>query len=820
MSDSTLSKISELIKLEDDLAKIGTIRQQFLKEKSSVDVKLSTTTQVQIDAIMNNLANLNNTSAKLSSIKGSIGEVQKIHDQTISSVRDYDTIKKITMVNQFLSQVANLYEDISGFKKFLDALNQKISIELENLQNDLHYPLPNFMQIHASFTQARNFQDYLEVYSRNLTDDLQSIVYKIVSPMKKTIKLFDDLLNEGIQSLTEVTKVQNFECFFKIIAVIVWEEKQDLKFSSINNLHMNLEDAKTVNYKDFRGRPRNYKKFFFDKLRANLHEIFDACVEYYGNDKVQVYNGLDWLEEELKFVHETLDKAFPSGWKVSSFIHDVYYNRLHQFTMDIINTDPPAEDLLTILSYDSKYGKFVSEFGVQQKSIIGEELKENVLDDYLKNITNRMKEWNDNLIRQETKTFTERVSAPELFPHSQNIEDLDINNNVITMAIDINVYVLPDFKIPLTMLKEQADVAANSNYAKILVEVIENWSACYVNRIASFRELVDEEMDRYMSVFNNDRYLIKESKAKRLFRKKPPAPVDLDNLSPEEQSKLSREGLIEYLAALANSLELSDDMMMEKFAPAYKEKVHTNYHARITKAFDVASESSSALISEVLSAISDIIMNDLTPALCKLFSKKWLEDGSSQTGEPTTANLVVETISEYMGEMRQYCVYDVYELMFRIFLDNFIPTYIRIGYENILHGDGKRIDPHATKKFKSFSEGISRDVETFFNGLDPLFTKKDAEYFFSSLHAIEMLAELGTCDPNSIQEAWQHMVLPKFYDCSVQYIRGVCLCRKDMDKSQVKRLVPVLQEIKTEYHKQVEPPQTTIFTLNDFQFQD
>ena len=44
-----------------------------------------------------------------------------------------------------------------------------------------------------------------------------------------------------------------------------------------------------------------------------------------------------------------------------------------------------------------------------------------------------------------------------------------------------------------------------------------------------------------MSVFNNEGYLIKESKAKRLFRKKPPV-VDIDSLSPEEQSKLLREG--------------------------------------------------------------------------------------------------------------------------------------------------------------------------------------------------------------------------------------------------------------------------------------
>ena len=67
------------------------------------------------------------------------------------------------------------------------------------MQNDLKYPLPNFVGIHHAYTQARNFVDYLEVYSTRLSDDLQSIVYKVVSPIKTTIKLFDELLNEGIR---------------------------------------------------------------------------------------------------------------------------------------------------------------------------------------------------------------------------------------------------------------------------------------------------------------------------------------------------------------------------------------------------------------------------------------------------------------------------------------------------------------------------------------------------------------------------------------------------------------------------------------------
>ena len=90
---------------------------------------------------------------------------------------------------------------------------------------------------------------------------------------------------------------------------------------------------------------------------------------------------------------------------------------------------------------------------------------------------------------------------------------MDADKNEVQLTIDLNVYVMPDFKIALTMLKEQADVAAESKYSRILVEVIESWSECYVKRIANFREVVEDEMDRYMSVFNNEGYLIKESKA-------------------------------------------------------------------------------------------------------------------------------------------------------------------------------------------------------------------------------------------------------------------------------------------------------------------
>ena len=46
-------------------------------------------------------------------------------------------------------------------------------------------------------------------------------------------------------------------------------------------------------------------------------------MEYYGNDKILVYDGLYWLEDEMRFVYTTLDKLFPANWGVSAFIQDV-----------------------------------------------------------------------------------------------------------------------------------------------------------------------------------------------------------------------------------------------------------------------------------------------------------------------------------------------------------------------------------------------------------------------------------------------------------------------------------------------------------------
>ena len=86
MSDAALSRVAHLIKLEDDLVKIQSLRQQFTKEKTLVDIKLNSATQTQIDSIMNNLKKLNNSANKLNTIKSSLNRLNQIHDESVTGV--------------------------------------------------------------------------------------------------------------------------------------------------------------------------------------------------------------------------------------------------------------------------------------------------------------------------------------------------------------------------------------------------------------------------------------------------------------------------------------------------------------------------------------------------------------------------------------------------------------------------------------------------------------------------------------------------------------------------------------------------------------
>ncbi|OBA19764.1 hypothetical protein METBIDRAFT_44604 [Metschnikowia bicuspidata var. bicuspidata NRRL YB-4993] len=830
MNEAALSRISSLIKVEDDLLKIEGLRLQFVKEKTSIDVKLYHTTQEQIESVSSNLEKLKTSATKLGNIKANVDRINTIHEETVMNVREYDTLKSASSVYQTMMQVQNLYTDIANFRQYIEHINSMIETEFAAVSESIEYPLDNIYRIHFNVTQARNFLEYLEVETQALSDDTQSIIRRIVAPVRKMVRNFDDLLKEIVISITEAVKEGNLEMVTRIVRIIHYETIEDLKLVLNTNLKtVGAEAKKTANYSKYRAHPRNYKKFFYDKLEESLADTFNKCLDHFQQDSMMVYDNLGWLEDELIFADRTLTQLFPDDWQISEFIFTAYYNILHKFTMDIIHSSPPAEDLMQILMYDSHYNSFiVSLWGpekmkkIKLKSILGDELKETVLDDYSKVIVTKMTEWNEVLIEQETAVFTNREEPPDSYSLSQTIEDIDEFDHPIFYEVMTDVYVLPDFKTTLSMLKEQADVAADSGYGKVLACVIENWSVCYIKRVEAYMQLIEEEISKYMSVYNNDHCLIKGSRARRLLRilpSKPEPTYDVENMTSDELAEISKPGLVEYLTALGNTYEINHERLEDKFLPKYLSKVHLTYQARIKEAFENTDLPSSDLNGMVIRALVDVIINDLTPALSTVFTSKWYDSERAQnSGELDMAQKIVKTIEEYMLEMRGYATYEMYNITFTVTLDSLMTAYLRIGYQNILNGDGKKIDPTAVKKHKSFAEAVNRDISVLFEGLDHLFSRKDVLYLVKSLSSLEFLTTLATCENvfEEVPEIWEHEILETYYDCSVEYVRGALLCRKDIDSKMVGPLIDRLQDIKEKYHQSVPAPENEVVTLNNF----
>lgn len=826
MSDLALLRISNFIKVEEDLVKVAALREQFVKEKSSIDVKLNTTTLQLIDSIVSNLAKLKTSAEKLSAIKDNIDRINTIHDESITNVKDYLTLREASEIFQLMNQTQNLYKDISSYREYAEHIGNAIDAEFQAVSEDIEYPLYNLYRIHYNVTQARNFLDYLLRSSETLSDDTQSIISKITSPIRRVVRKFDELLKEIIISITEAVKEGNKEMVHKLVRVILYEATEDAKILLVDSLQLtNDASLKTLDYSKYRATQRHYHKFFYDKLEESLADTFNKCVEHFTEDPMLVYDNLGWLEDELIFVERSLVDLFPLTWHVEDFIHKTYFNLLHKFTIDIINSNPPAEDLMHILSYDSHYSSFIASLRGKDKkvdrSILGEQLKESVLSDYMAVIVSKMQEWNENLIKQEAIDFTVRL-APDLYSYRQTFEDLDDNDNPISGDVITDVYVLPDFKTTLTMLTQQADAAGDSGYGKVLVGVIENWSVCYNKRVAAYVELIEDEMVKYMSIYNNEACLIKELKTKRFLRmqSKPQPEYDLENMTEEELAEISKPGLLEYLTALGNTYEINTDKLQESFLPKYKAKVHMTYQEKIEQAFEDTIVPSMDLNALVIRSVTEIIINDLLPALSMVFTSKWYD--LDKVNEEPIAKRIVDTVTEYMSELRNYASLDFYSLTFTVLIDTLMAHYIRIGYQNILHGDGKKIDRKATKRHKMFHETLDRDIKIFFDGLNPLLSGKDRAYLVRSLTSLDFLISLATCENymEDVPQLWENDILGTYYDCSVDYVRGALMCFKDIDEKTIPPLIERLVQIKQDYHASVPPPDQAqaVVTLNNFSF--
>lgn len=753
---TVLQNISRLLRTEDDLDKVETLKEQLVKEKSSIDVQLKSQSQAQLESTIEDINSLSLCQDDIRELKENITKINKIADESFGSIKRYELINKITKIHEIFDQSTDIVENISSFNNNLREVEELI--ESEDFENvDIDFEVPSLLEIHFKLNKLRDFQERLLALSDGSNEDNKFIVKRVVTKIYDVIKKFDQLLENIIVGLVESVKINNNSLVIRLAKIIDFEEQEDSKIEALKEI-FSKKDSKDLKNKLFeqivngtiqgRTNSRNYKMFFLNKIEESIHEIFQNCYETYQQKEnmFEILDNLDWVFHDLICVKQDLTRLVPSRWDIFKIYYEFYYKELNIVINKLIESEPETLIILEILDFDNKFKDImISEFGFskqENKSIIGDVEKEKLLSDYLNLIVLKMNEWMFNLQKTEHEVFRSRIQAP----------DVDSEN----------LYALEGTKIVFQMFTQQCDVASGSGQGKILAGVVEEFGSLLMKRQSKWGELIKNEVQKLLTMNNRPKKDIEVEGADN-FDKVPP-------------------GLIEYLIALANDQMRGADYT-EAISNKYGGMVSTKYSSMIHNVLEKVIDGFANLAKQCCDALIVIIFDDLKIALDEIFSKDWYNSNYSQQ--------ISDTLYEYLGDLKQ----SMNSYLFEILSEEIVEETV-LRYLNNLNKD---------IKFKNnndkFVNSVKRDFEIFYK----LFISfVDQEIIESKFRIVEDFMDLSTeTNDDQIVELWTHLV-SKFNDISIDFLALILKARKDIDSSPSK---VILNKSKFEQEKYLQENQ-------------
>ncbi|ODQ78281.1 hypothetical protein BABINDRAFT_39926 [Babjeviella inositovora NRRL Y-12698] len=728
---NSLARVSELLKTEDDLAKVATIKEQFAKEKASIDVKLNAALQQQIETIMRNIRNLNSSSAKIATVKTNLLTIDAIYRDSKTSIARYDVIQEFTRMHAYIQETGELYTNMSHFHVHMKEVEALIDSELsQGIQIDSL--VPQLLRIHYNLNAAANFRDRLERYAATTNSDFRSIVARIVAPLVPAEEKFRGMLHDIITGLVESLKDGNVALVLKVFRVVEYEEREDLKLALAEKLGLEAGLSLTSQ----RSKPREYFAFFLKSIEDSINETFQNCEDAFEN-KIDVLDNLDWIFNDLLMVKNELMKYAPARWCLFDRYYTFYHARMHAFINETVARDPSSEEILRILSFDKLYTDVaVNELQIAKKDIkpLFKD-KEEFLDNYLTLMTDKVTEWMGNLEVREQEEFKARTHLPE------SADDL---------------YTLQAITTIFQIFNQQINIAADSGYGKIVNGVVASFCAILNRRTTHWNALLRAEVDATLnSTRNNVRATIGSN---------------AEEVSP---------GLLEYTIALAND-QIKSVHYCETILDSYSGMLSRKYQDEVSASLNQVMDGFVDLGNNCIHSLVVIMFNDLIPNFDLILSSQWYK----QKSPDKIVQPIAETLMDYLTDFESS--------LNGVLLDLLVDS--TVDYTILYYFKAMRFK-HKFKNDKLFGlvtrdvELLFPVFAPFYNSPDEVRT---VEVLQRKFRVFELFMDLVSIERDQIPGTWNE-ILDEFSDFSLEFIEGVLSCRKDIDSAHAALLLSELK---------------------------
>lgn len=721
--------LAELLRHPEDLDKIPALKQEFARKKAAIDGQLRSGLREQLETTQSGMTGLTDGLKTVQQIKDEMMKIDKLCSESQNIIKDIGTINFVSQAHRNFGAVETMRKNLETFNERLNAVEGMLREDDADREN-----MPNLLPVHYELTQLRNIRDdAMEQIQKADDSSLQSTLEDYFERLDDMIDWFDE--HVGLLALNLVNLVVNGNngLVVRFAVVMEAEDKSDQKVLALQQALKDHKEmaARFQGITDGAKQVRGYKGKFLEAIRLSAEQQFNEAKQLFLEDPTKLEKTMKWYFNDLNAVKIGMSPLMPKKWKILKMYGNVYHKLMHDTLVGVID-DPATSSATTleIVGWPEKYYKKMTKLGFKQ-----DELKPHVIDnreaelvrDFRQLIIKYLDEWIERIFKSEQKDFAER-----------NVEGSNLDQDEYGYFRTRNLVDL------WRMMREQIDVAANSQRADVVEGVIDAMLQRLRSRQQAWQKMLEDEAARY------------------------------ENAGPENNLD-GFQSLQDWLVATANDqIACIDDNedenrfgYLSSFVQKLEPLVTPQYLERADSEINALRDGYVDFSTWCMTKFAQLIFAvDFAPVLPDYFTPKWYS--------ATAMKQMVVTFDEYVSDYRQVLHHSLVDIFIEIFADELL-----ISYLSSVRNKGakfRRADP--------FQDKIFNDVQTAFEYFDGLPNPDVADSIKQTWRVTEPFLQLLTAPKDEVPNAFEGFKMA-YWDLQIGWVEAVLRSRDDFERSML-----------------------------------
>jgi len=726
--DAPPVKLSELLRHPDDLDKIGALKLEFTRKKAAVDSQLRGGLRDQLEMTQSGMNGLTDGQKTVQAIRDEMMKIDTLCSESQNMIKDFASINIVSQAHRNFGAVETMVDNLQTFNDRLNRIEIMLREDEEDKEN-----MPNLLRVHYELTQLRNIRDdAMEQIQRAEDPSLQSTLEDYFSRLDEAIEWFDEHIGIIAVSMINLLIAGNDGLVVRLAVIVEAEEKSDQRVEALQEA---LKDHKEMatrfqSITDGAKKVRGYKEKFLEAIKASCEEQLSRVREEFLEDPTKLDKSMKWYFNDLNAVKQGMVHLMPKKWKILKTYGDIYHQLMHDFLIRMID-DPEASsaNTLEIINWPERYYKKMRKLGFQES-----DLKPHVLDnreqelvkDFRQLIIKFLDEWIERIFAQEKRDFADR-----------NVEGSNLDTDEYGYFRNKNLVDM------WRMLREQVDVAGNSQRTDVAEGVIDAMFLRLRSRQQSFQKMLEDEAAKYEA---------------------------------DKESELEGfQALQDWLVATANDQMACIDDNEDEGRLAYLSSFRQKFEPFVTPQYLEHADSEINLLRDGYVDFSTWCINrfaklvisvDFRSVITTIFTPKWYETMAMKQ--------MIVTFEEYVSDYQQVLHHSLVDIFVEIFADELLVRYLMCVRNK--GAKFRRTDP--------FQDKIFNDIATAFEFFRGLPNPDVSNTITQTWRVTEYFLQLLTSEKDALPDVFQDFKT-RYWDLQITWVEAVLRSRDDFERSML-----------------------------------